>query len=100
MSIQNPHDDRFYLGFNRDTGQLVEVVATRKGKVHFGPEEFFQLLKDDLAPDLRKDLKVRISALWNEIRESSIPDTKLVLTDNPGNTICGGSCGGIPFKIC
>lgn len=98
--IENPNANIFYLGINKDTGQLVDVVAPRKGEVRFGPDDFCKLYDKDLDPEVKNDIKKRLSALWIEIREFSIPEIKLTLADKSGHTICGGSCGGIPFWMC
>lgn len=127
MTTIQSNENRFYLGFNKDTGQLVEVVAPEGSELLFGPEEFNQLNKDKLDPEMidsenekkarLKDqlkkgtsietipfdalpLKEQISRVWVNIRESAIPEIRLTLADKSGNTICGGSCGGIPFWMC
>lgn len=97
MATNIPHKNRFYLGFNQHTGQLVDVIAPDGKKVVFGPEQFNRLNSDECGDE---ELKKILSNIWVKIRENSIPEINLSLADKPGNTICGGSCGGIPFWMC
>lgn len=100
MSITNSSDKVFYLGFNKDTGELVDVVPTAGKELIFGPNEFKELHNNQISGDRRDVLKKQLNALRGQIRNSAIPAKRLVLVDDPNQSICGGSCGGIPFKIC
>ena len=100
MSIENPYGNRFYLGFNKDTGELADVVGPKNGDIAFHPDNFRELHKVKIAAKRRKSLKKALSEIRSEIRESSLPSKRLVFVDNPKHSICGGSCGGVPFRFC
>jgi hypothetical protein len=100
MSIKNRYSNRFYLGFNKDTGELVDVVGPKDEKIDFHPENFKLLHNEDIDNTTRTELQSILSELRSEIRTSSLPAKRLVFIDNPNHSICGGSCGGIPFRFC
>jgi hypothetical protein len=97
--IRNPYENRFYLGFNKDTGELVDVVAPESIAVPFHPDHFKALHEAELDSDTRNKYKDSLGKIRGKIRASSIPPKRLVFIDDPGNSICGGSCGGIPFEL-
>lgn len=105
MPINNPYNNRFYLGFNKDTGELVDVAGpdngnSDNGNIAFHPESFMQLHNENIDEHTRAELKNVLNKLRVEIRRSSLPAKRLVFVDDPKHSICGGSCGGIPFRFC
>ena len=102
--MKNPDDvrkDRFYLGFNKDTGELVEVVPPSGKELLLDPADFhlFSLgkLDDDKAQKFFLD---RLEDFNRQIKRNARPSMTLTLLDRECGSVCGGSCGGIPFRFC
>ena len=108
MSEQRTNNDNFYLGFDRHTGELVHVIPP-------GPPGEKTLKVD---PNIVKRVSLRIEvdehgkkidagAVLEQLKcfnafakNNALAPRLLTFVDHPGNSPCGGSCGGIPFSWC
>jgi hypothetical protein len=99
MNAPDPTQDLFYLGFNKDTGELVRVIPPKGRELKVDPEKVKRIsLGDDV-----EDKKMVIEQIkhFNElIKGYALVPRLLTFVDIPGQSPCGGSCGGTPFCWC
>ncbi|KJS28883.1 MAG: hypothetical protein VR64_22480 [Desulfatitalea sp. BRH_c12] len=100
MPAPNQKPDVFYLGFNKDTGELVEVVAPSGKNVTLDPGQIHDLSQGRLDNDMKRSVKEQLKDFKLMIRDNALPSTTLTFFDNPNHSVCGGSIGGIPFRFC
>lgn len=100
MNTPDSRNDLFYLGFNKDTGELVQVIPPKGRELRVDPEKV-KLLSLGLLDRKEKDQVLKQVRLFNELIKEYSPIPRLLsFVDIPGNSPCGGSCGGIPFCWC
>ena len=102
MPVPDQKPDIFYLGFNKDTGELVDVVAPSGKEVTLHPGQIHDLSQGRLAddPEMKRRVKEQLKEFNLMIRDNALPSTTLTLFDDPNHSVCGGSIGGIPFRFC
>jgi hypothetical protein len=109
----------FYLGFNKETGELVHVVPPNGSVLRLDPrqiklislglpcrdeyiDENDSALKEVIGyPEKQKELILKRLEDFNDlIKENALPSRLLTFVDKPESSPCGGSCGGVPFIFC
>jgi hypothetical protein len=100
MPAPNQKPDVFYLGFNKDTGELVEVVAPSKMTVTLDLDKFHDLSRGRLNDDMKQSVKEQLQGFKLMMKDNALPSTTLTFFDDEKHSICGGSIGGIPFRFC
>ncbi len=97
-------DDIFYLGFNTNNGDLIDVIPPIKKELILSPKDWhkFNLLKSGGLNE-----KIDPNPILNTIKnwKATMNDhpllrKELMFADVPGNSYCCGSCGGVPFCFC
>jgi hypothetical protein len=97
-----PKSELFYLGFNKDTGELEHVIPPSGHKLILKPDEHKNYKKKNLSGEKKQKFEQQhehIEYLINKSKDK-FEEQKLKFADHPGNSVCGGSCGGIPFSWC
>jgi hypothetical protein len=100
MPAPKPKSDVFYLGFNKNTGELMEVVPPNKMELQLDPKQVHELGLGLLDPDTAKLVLRQLKNFYGLMKENALPTTTLTFLDNPERSVCGGSVGGVPFKFC
>ncbi len=100
MAKQIDNSNTFYLGFNKHTGQLVDVIAPEGRNVKLHPRKAIQLSLGQLDPAEEKEVLIELKNFNALIKDKAMPFVPIILVDEPNSSPCGGSCGGIPFSWC
>ncbi|NOR05081.1 MAG: hypothetical protein GQ575_02085 [Deltaproteobacteria bacterium] len=90
-------EDVFELIFSTD-GVLVDVKPPPNRKLKFGPTSISQLSFDQLRG---KNITLKNGNYsFEDLLFAGNIEMKLLIVNSPGNSICGGVCGGIAFSWC
>jgi len=92
-------EDVFYLGFNKETGQLVDVIPPKDKQIKLHPQKAYMGGSNQMRGE-EKPVLEQIKSVHEWLRESGLPPSTIRFYDHPAGSICGGSVGGIPFKWC
>jgi hypothetical protein len=92
--------DVFYLGFNKDTGELVEAIPPAGRRLKLDPAKVKRLSLGLLDEKAKQDVLERLKCVNELIKDNSLAPRSLTFVDLPNQSVCCGSCGGIPFSWC
>ena len=92
--------DVFYLGFHKDTGELVDVVVPKDRELKLDPRKVKQLSLGQLEASDAEKVRGQIRDFYARAQARGMISRRLSFIDEPGQSICCGSCGGIPFCWC
>lgn len=97
MVMGNENSDVFYLGFNRNTGNLVELIPPNGREIILDPKEVLQL---DLGEsgESKSGVLERLDEVIKLLKTAALPPVTITFADTPGSSICCGSINGIPFR--
>jgi hypothetical protein len=98
--VKEGRDDLFYLGFHKDTGELVQVIPPEGHELRVDPEKVKRISLGLLDVEEKEKILAQIELFNQLIKENSLVPRVLAFIDVPGHSPCGGSCGGIPFSWC
>jgi hypothetical protein len=113
-------DDKcFYLGFNKETGELVRVLPPDGSVLRLDPRQIKLIslglpckdeyidendleLKERIGhPEKQKELILKRLEDFNDfIKANALPPRLITFADKPESSPCGGSVGGVPFSFC
>lgn len=102
MNTSKLYPRYFYLGFDKETGELMDVIAPDQKKVKIHPGKYREYHKGQMKIAEKEDFEIHRERLEILIKRSKekFKEQKLEFADDPGNSVCGGSVGGIPFSWC
>jgi hypothetical protein len=92
--------DVFYLGFNKDTGELVAAIPPAERRLSLDPDKIKKLSLGLLDEKEKKEILERLKCVNELIKDNSLAPRLLTFVDLPNQSVCCGSCGGIPFSWC
>lgn len=99
MNMPDPRSDLFYLGFHKDTGELVQVIPPNDRKLKVDPAIVKRISLGEDIPN-RQEVLDQIKYFNELAKDYALVPRLLSFVDIPGQSPCGGSCGGIPFCWC
>lgn len=98
MTMTNEHPNLFFLGFHKDTGELVEIVPPAKREVLLHPSDVKKLSLELLDKEKRDDILYQLEEFNRLIKNLALPTGTITFLDIEGASYCGGVVNGIPFR--
>jgi hypothetical protein len=99
MKTLEATEELFYLGFHKDTGELVRVVPPRGRKLKVDPTIVKRISLGDEVEG-KEEVLEQIKFFNELVKDYALVPRMLSFVDIPGQSPCGGSCGGVPFCWC